>query len=110
MTSRAIRINDAERSRREKNFKALCASLRTNNATITEIKGTNDAFPVGYGHRLGQALQGNTVVAVCELNMTSIVSDSEIDQELHPLLQLFGTSKMLRSVYLKDSSLDLTYQ
>jgi hypothetical protein len=42
--------------------------------------------------------------------MTSIVSDSEIDQELHPLLQLFETSKMLRSVYLKDSSLDLTYQ
>jgi hypothetical protein len=82
MTSRAIRIHNAERLRREKNFKALCAALRANNAEITKIEGTNDAFPVGYGRRLGQALQGNTFVAACKLNMASIASDGEIDQEL----------------------------
>jgi hypothetical protein len=97
MASIQVQHARIEELRRVHNFKALCAALRVNDPKITVIEG---AFPVGYGHCLGGALQANKYVTSCKFNLSSMVSGDEIGNELDPLLHYLSNSTVLCRVYL----------
>jgi hypothetical protein len=109
MSSREARLSRAEGLRQERNFNVLCGALQRNDPTVTKVEATKCAYPVGYGRRLGAALQGNERVTSCELNLSTIMSSVEtIGNDLDLLLEYLATGKKLREVSLKDGSGDPT--
>jgi hypothetical protein len=94
--------SDLEALRVERNFQALCTCLRHNDPSVTSIDGADSEYPLGYARRLGQAVQGNAHVTGCHLDVSALLSGTEVGDQVDGLLDYLSNSETLLEVTLYD--------
>ena len=89
---------------KEEKFEALCAALRSNDPDTSEIHFARIQV-TQYGHRLGEALQGNNYVSSMELYLSYLLDheNEEGSDSVELLLHYIRESEAMRKVYMRST-------